>query len=542
MKDALKLKEDVEKLSQALKEEILRIEDLKDKHQSLERSLMAAASEGLTTAVSEVTEGLNRDEMLIQASLQDFIGGKRLRTLRNNYKEQERRVSYLKSELTIRQQDAEKLCKLWNMQEKEKLKRRQKAQARRNKQLEERGMRMSRGERQKVHVRSCKEEIDESGDADARKHITFEDCPPETSKSSKITHVVKSKGSPKKNEMRPFLTGIPNKKDSGSSLISPQRSSNGVVTESSATKDLCSTSSLPSKQTAALSLDLAAVDVGLFDLSVWRIIASYLDPVGQEMLCAASKDVRSSVVQSIGRNIMFQNAITLLQFRVDKRAIDARVSLDGIRNVSRDIQVLTNESIIIIYEEANKNHDRVARNIVEILVALGIATSSVDIANAENIRRGMAFFDKTTLSKGVANVIKSKISENKSDLLRRSTQLREVENGGMKEVVQTFHIVTRWAASLVEYFYHYKKNVKLIDKMVEQINWFRDALGNHARESSNVFSDPSLFEPHKREVSEEDRNVDLLEYVARQGASAPAIVPFSSDTIRNTSETLSQCA
>ena len=78
--------------------------------------------------------------------------------------------------------------------------------------------------------------------------------------------------------------------------------------------------------------------------------------------------------------------------------------------------------------------------------------------------------------------------------------------------------------------------------MVEQINLFRDAIGNHAREKSNIFSDSSSFEPKKREVSEENRNVDLLEYVARQGASAPAIVPFSSDTIQNTSEALSQCS
>ena len=71
------------------------------------------------------------------------------------------------------------------------------------------------------------------------------------------------------------------------------------------------------------------------------------------------------------------------------------------------------EDVSAIYSEANKNHDRVARNVIEIFVSLGIATSSVECSNPENVRRGIAFYDKTKLTKGIAKIMKTKVNENK---------------------------------------------------------------------------------------------------------------------------------
>ena len=167
---------------------------------------------------------------------------------------------------------------------------------------------------------------------------------------------------------------------------------------------------------------------------------------------------------------MVDDSIHYLQNRIDVKSVEARTSLDSIRQISKDVQNFTDKDIKLLYNEAAK-HDRVAKNIVDMLVLLGITYSSTELVDPSKVRRNMVFYEKQKIRKNMVKTMVPLIKENRSDLSRRKSQFSDDKKA--EHLWTVLNVTTNWCYKLCEYYNQYKSNVKKIDSMVEHINKLR---------------------------------------------------------------------
>jgi hypothetical protein len=525
MKEAAALETEVRVMSQKLIAEEEKAADLEDKVNGLERSLMSAASEGLTLAVANVTEGL--DNAMSSAYLQDFLGGKRLRVLREESKTHSDRMKYLRVELEIRKEDAENQCERWNMKRKEKQAKRKRMLERKRKELERRGMRMSKGRKPAVKTPKSLQDPNSPPKEAGRKHVSFEvdketgnarvsvvdgthgesvaedsESHPETKDDvedeTKTAAEADGKVADDSEEKVEYIFKTTKDGSTGLEAIVVGEGGSAVVVGyegkvssptpvnpsslvPSSPVPTSKTSSPPGKKkaTAYEPLDLSKVDVHLFDNRVWNNISTCLLPPERMKLSFTCKDVKSYVETSLTKTGLLSGNILHLQTAIDRRAVEARTSLDATRKITRDIQDIKKKDVKLLYREANQSHDRVARTVIEILVMLGIATSSTEVANPENVRRDIVFYEKNKISKSTAKSMTPKIEDMSANLHRRFKQLKDLDDQSsvsQQRILHTLKTLRDWFKSLVEYYFRYKSNVKRIDRMVESINVLRSRL------------------------------------------------------------------
>ena len=132
-------------------------------------------------------------------------------------------------------------------------------------------------------------------------------------------------------------------------------------------------------------MDLSAVDVHLFDNEIWKSLTGFLNPVEREQVRQTNKDVGGYIISAVGKSALVHDSIHYLQNKIDAKSVEARTSLDSIREISRDVQNLTDKDIKLLYVEAGK-HDRVAKNVADILILLGITVSSTEVVDATEVR------------------------------------------------------------------------------------------------------------------------------------------------------------
>ncbi len=87
-------------------------------------------------------------------------------------------------------------------------------------------------------------------------------------------------------------------------------------------------------------LDLTEVDVHLFEDDIWKSITLFLNPVEREKLRLTNKDINEYVENAVGKTFLVDDSISYLQSRIDVKSVEARTSLDSIREISRDVQNL----------------------------------------------------------------------------------------------------------------------------------------------------------------------------------------------------------
>ena len=134
----------------------------------------------------------------------------------------------------------------------------------------------------------------------------------------------------------------------------------------------------------AVPVDLSAVDVHLFDNEIWKTVSGFLNPVERERFRQTNKDVFGYIENAVGKSFLVHDSIHYLQDKIDAKSVEARTSLDSIREISRDVQNLTDKDIKLLYLEAGK-HDRVAKNVVDILILLGVTVSSTELLDATEV-------------------------------------------------------------------------------------------------------------------------------------------------------------